>query len=321
MFSLLTMLSLSACAGSISRAHAETTQPLVSTQGATAIPQTGYTSAVPATYQAASAQPGTVTRLDYESRDYVRDSAPITKTAYVYTPYGYDENDTETRYNILYLMHGWGGHAGEYFSYTETKNVFDNLIANGDIPPLIIVSATFYNANSDTDFSSSIEEFRAFHLDFENHLMPAVEGWFHTFAVSTSDEDLKASRDHRAFSGYSRGAVMTWRMLHYGFEYFKYFAPMSCMTRADKKRGETLTETEVIDFVTAPIKAHPELPFFIFASNGGKEDIQEMNVQMNYLTKEHASATVRIRKRTISSMPYRTSTTPTSWFPIIIGTP
>lgn len=120
------------------------------------LPQTGYTEAVPAAYQNVSAQPGTVTRLDYESRDYVRESAPITKTAYVYTPYGYDENDTETRYNILYLMYGRGGRAGEYFSYTETKNVFDNLIAKGDIPPIIIVSATFYNANSNTDFSSSI---------------------------------------------------------------------------------------------------------------------------------------------------------------------
>ena len=55
-------------------------------------------------------------------------------------------------------MHGWGGHAGEYFEFTETKNLFDNLIANGDIPPLIIVSATFYNQNSRTDFSGSIEE-------------------------------------------------------------------------------------------------------------------------------------------------------------------
>ena len=126
MFSLLTMLTLSACAGGISRAHAETTaQAFNSVQSQTAIPQTGYTTAVPAAYQAASAQPGTVTRLDYESRDYVRDSAPIIKTAYVYTPYGYDENDTETRYNILYLMHGWGGRAGEYFSYTETKNGSD----------------------------------------------------------------------------------------------------------------------------------------------------------------------------------------------------
>ena len=84
--------------------------------------QTGYTTAVPSSYKAASDHPGTVTRLDYDSKDYVRDGAAITKTAYVYTPYGYDENDEETRYNIVYLMHGWGGHAGEYFEYSSTKN-------------------------------------------------------------------------------------------------------------------------------------------------------------------------------------------------------
>ena len=142
--------------------------------------QTGYTTSVPAAYKAASSQPGTVEELTYDSLDYVRDEAPVRKTAFVYLPYGYDANDTETRYNIVYLMHGWGGHAGEYFDYTATKNVFDHMIENGDIEPMIFVSATFYNENSDTDFSSSIEEFRAFHLDFENHLMPAVEGKYHT---------------------------------------------------------------------------------------------------------------------------------------------
>ena len=129
--------------------------------------QTGYTAAVPASYKTASGHPGTVTRLDYDSKDYVRDGAAITKTAYVYTPYGYDENDEENRYNIVYLMHGWGGHAGEYFEFTSTKNMFDHLIENGDIPPMIIVSATFYNENSNTDFSGSIAEFRQFHRDFE----------------------------------------------------------------------------------------------------------------------------------------------------------
>ncbi|MBQ6503295.1 MAG: hypothetical protein IJI57_05225 [Flexilinea sp.] len=47
------------------------------------------------------------------------------KTAYVYLPYGYDDADTETRYDIIYLMHGWGGHAGEYFEYGTLKNTFD----------------------------------------------------------------------------------------------------------------------------------------------------------------------------------------------------
>ena len=58
--------------------------------------QTGYTAAVPSSYKAASGHPGTVTRLDYDSKDYVGDESAITKTAFVYTPYGYDENDEET---------------------------------------------------------------------------------------------------------------------------------------------------------------------------------------------------------------------------------
>ena len=114
----------------------------ISAQG---LPQTGYTVSVPSEYTKASSKPGTVVRVDYDSEDYVRGGGAITKTAYVYTPYGYDENDTDTKYDILYLMHGWGGHAGEYFEFASQKNMFDNLIERGEIKPLIIVSATFYN--------------------------------------------------------------------------------------------------------------------------------------------------------------------------------
>ena len=64
--------------------------------------QTGWTTAVPAQYTKESSNPGTVERLNYDSLYYVRDNRPITKTAYVYTAYGYDETDTETRYDILY---------------------------------------------------------------------------------------------------------------------------------------------------------------------------------------------------------------------------
>lgn len=189
--------------------------------------QTGYTAAVPSAYRTGAEKTGSVTRIDYQSRDYVRNGAEISKTAYVYTPYGYDESDEKTRYNIIYLMHGWGGHAGEYFDYTTTKNVFDHMIENGDIPPVIIVSATFYNENSNTDFSGSIAELRQFHRDFEENLMPTVEERFHTYAKSVSEEDLKASRDHRAFGGFSLGCVTTWLQFCYDTDYIRYFLPMS----------------------------------------------------------------------------------------------
>ena len=70
------------------------------------IAQTGMSTAVPDIYLQPIEQAGTVTQITYDSKDFVRDESDITKTAYVYLPYGYDENDTETRYNICYLMHG-----------------------------------------------------------------------------------------------------------------------------------------------------------------------------------------------------------------------
>ena len=79
---------------------------------------------------------------------------------------------------------------------------------------------------------------------------------------------------------------MTWRMVNHAFESFRWFSPMSCHTRGDKKRNEVMTEQDVIDYVTGPIKAHPELPFFIYATNGGPEDVEEMKKQMKYLTHE-----------------------------------
>ena len=77
------------------------------------LPQTGWTEAVPSEYLQASERQGSVERLDYDSLDYAGDGHAITKTAYVYTPYGYDPDDEGTRYDIVYLMHGWGGHADE----------------------------------------------------------------------------------------------------------------------------------------------------------------------------------------------------------------
>ena len=245
------------------------------------VSQTGITQAVPADYRNPSAQPGTVVPLRYDSLDYVRNSAPITKTAYVYLPYGYNEADTETRYNVVYLMHGWGGHAGEYFDYAPTKNIFDHMIENGDIPPVILVSPTFYNENSSKDFGGSIDEFRAFHLDFENHLMPAVEGSYHTYAEDTTPEALAASRDHRAFGGFSLGSVTAWLQFCYDADYIRYFLPMS---------GSSLFYGSFSDFQTERNVDHIEevvrgknlnvRGYFIYHAVGTLDHLQNQSVVM-----------------------------------------
>ena len=66
--------------------------------------QTGMTNQVPSSYLSAAAQGGTVREIKYHSKDYAGNGGDITKQAFVYLPYGYDEADADTRYNILYAL-------------------------------------------------------------------------------------------------------------------------------------------------------------------------------------------------------------------------
>ena len=276
------LLSLCGCSG-FETAASDTEQIAVDQENEMeiSIPQTGMTESVPSSYKAAASRQGSVERLDYESMDYARDSTPLTKTAYVYLPYGYDEADTETRYDIIYLMHGMGGHAGEYFDYTPTKNMFDNLIENGDIPPVIIVSATFYNENSARDFSGSIGEFRVFHSDFENHLMPAVEGKYHTYAEDTTPEALAASRDHRVFGGFSLGSVTTWLQFCYDYDYIRYFLPMSDSCWYYGTYGDFRFE-ENVDFIENLVEEQNlnERGYFIYHAVGTEDMVKYQSEEM-----------------------------------------
>ena len=153
----------------------------------------------------------------------------LQKTAYVYLPYGYDEADQETRYNILYLMHGWTMTAGDFFDETRSGIVpmLDHMIESGNIPPLIVVCATFDAENQSQSFSRSVEELSVFHHDLRENLMPCVERRFHTYAEDVTPEAFQASRAHRAFGGFSLGAVTTWYQFIYNLDVIQYFLPMS----------------------------------------------------------------------------------------------
>ena len=256
---------------------------LSSASAENSIPQTGWTTAVPAQYTVASAHSGTVEQIVYDTKDYAGDGSGIQKVAYVYLPYGYDANDTETRYDIIYLMHGWGGAAGEYFSMNNgaIKTMLDQMIERGDIKPLIAVSATFYTEGSSRDFSASIDQFRQFHLDFENALMPAVEGKYHTYAASTSPEDLMASRDHRAFGGFSLGSVTTWLQFCHGTDYIRYFLPMSGSSWYYGTYGDFQIERNV-DFIEQLVLENnlDERGYFIYHAVGTNDAVKSQSLMM-----------------------------------------
>lgn len=75
-------------------------------------------------------------------------------------------------------MHGWTGHAGDFFQYSNILNILDNIICNNDINSLIVVSATFDADNKGQNWSRSVEELEPFHMDFENALMPYIESHY-----------------------------------------------------------------------------------------------------------------------------------------------
>ena len=231
----LALLGLAACGGAAQTQPEQTAQAMeavgnMGREDSAPQAQTEYISAVPEEYFAPSDHPGQVVELTYDSRDYTDAAEPaIQKTAYVYLPYGYDETDSDTRYDILYLMHGWTMTAGDFFDTARRGIVpmLDHMIANGDIPPVIVVCATFDAQNQSQGFSRSVEELSVFHRDLRENLTPFVESRYHTYAQDVTEEGLRASREHRAFGGFSLGAVTTWYQFIYNLDYIKYFVPMS----------------------------------------------------------------------------------------------
>lgn len=220
---------------------------------------------IPQEYYQAADQQGTLVELTYntyESKTYEQKSKKLTKRAIVYLPYAYSE---EKKYNVFYLMHGgWSNETttlGTPDKPNSFKNVIDNAIENGEVEPLIIVCPT-YNNESPKDSADYTLAFYTltvnYHNELVNDLIPAVEGTYSTYAKSTSPEDIKKSRDHRAFGGFSMGSVTTWYTFVNCLDEFRYFLPMS---------GAMDYEGDDVDAaVTA--SGHSPKDFFIYAITG-----------------------------------------------------
>lgn len=188
---------------------------------------------IPKGYETPAKQQGTLQKLTYdtwESFTYEQKSQKLTKEAWVYLPYGYNENE---KYNIFYLSHGgWSDETtimGTDKDPHSFKNVMDHAIEDGKIKPLIIVMPTYNNTSEDDsgDYSLSVQLTSQFHNELVNDLIPAVESRYSTYAEDVTAEGLKASRDHRGFGGFSMGSVNTWNTFRYCMDYFRYFMPMS----------------------------------------------------------------------------------------------
>jgi enterochelin esterase family protein len=145
----------------------------------------------PAFYEHRPGPRGAVRIHSYDSK-----SLGIPRPLYVYTPPDYDRSGN-TRYPVLYLLHGNGQVEQLWTSIGRANVILDNLIADGKAKPMIIVMPYGHvpRAISAEERAASGNATTGFDRDLLNDLIPWVE----------QNYRVVADRDHRAIAGLSMG--------------------------------------------------------------------------------------------------------------------
>ena len=232
------------------------------------------TQAYPSDYATKATHRGRVERIDYDTRDYAEGTgAARTNTAYVYLPYGYDDN-TAQRYNVIYLVHGHYGTASTTFEAEDglQRKVLDHMMENDDCAPTIVVSPSYNYGQPTPSYVDADPYCRALPTELVNDLIPVVETRYRTYLSSPDREDVEASRSHRAIGGFSMGGVTTWYALTETFNAFKYYMPMSGDCWSLGAFAGMNRPAETADYIANIIRKSPYAnDFYIWAASGTED--------------------------------------------------
>ena len=140
---------------------------------------------------------GELTTLDYDSR-----VAHADRAAQVWTPPNYDANRAEP-YPVLYLLQDEGQAYSEWTELGRAAQIFDNLVSNGEIEPMVVVMGDGDTSRVDGEVL--------------RNLIPAVEESFH----------VSSDSDQRALAGIGRGAAQTLELMVKKSKEFSSFGSFS----------------------------------------------------------------------------------------------
>ena len=149
---------------------------------------------------------GRLEMVSYDSK-----SVGATRKMQVYTPPGYS---AEKKYPVLYLLHGIGGDETEWQRFAKPNVLFDNLLAEGKITPMIVVmpnGRARKNDRAEGNVFASAPAFAAFEQDLLKDVIPTIESRY----------SVKADREHRALAGLSMGGGQS---LNFGLAHLDTFA-------------------------------------------------------------------------------------------------
>ena len=151
-------------------------------------------------------QHGTLALVEYESR-----TVGTRRKTYIYTPAGYT---SETKYPVLYLLHGIGGDEDEWRRGGNAHVILDNLIADKLAVPMVVVMPNGRaqpNDRVEGNGMASAPAFAKFEQDLLQDLIPFVE----------SKYSVQTDREHRALAGLSMGGGQS---LNFGLANLGMFA-------------------------------------------------------------------------------------------------
>jgi enterochelin esterase-like enzyme len=141
----------------------------------------------------------------------------------VYTPPGYA---TDRKYPVLYLLHGIGGDETEWQRFAAPGVLLDNLIADGNAVPMIIVMPNGRAQKNDRaagNIFAAAPAFATFERDLLADVIPAIES---RYSTSTHRED-------RALAGLSMGGGQS---LNFGLAHVDTFAWVGGFSSAPNTR-------------------------------------------------------------------------------------
>jgi enterochelin esterase-like enzyme len=146
-----------------------------------------------------------------EMVEYLSTTVGTQRKTLVYTPPGYS---VDTKYPVLYLLHGIGGDEEEWHRGAHPEAILDNLIADKKAVPMIVVMPNGRaqpNDRAEGNVFASAPAFEKFEQDLLKDLIPFIESRYST----------KTNRESRALAGLSMGGGQS---LNFGLAHLDTFA-------------------------------------------------------------------------------------------------
>jgi enterochelin esterase family protein len=152
--------------------------------------------------------------INYQKSDVLNE----TRAVWIYTPPGYSK-DTQTRYPVLYLFHGFNDTAAGWTTVGGANFILDNLIAEHRAVPMIVVMPYGHTV----PYAASRDEQAKNNAMFERYVIEDL------LPMADREYRVKSGRENHAIAGLSMGGG---HALQIGFNHLDQFSAVGAFSSA-----------------------------------------------------------------------------------------